>query len=114
MATAAKLSDPEAADIQIVAAFDMRDPAQVAALNSLLQFTPVEKAQHRVSAAYRAVEDFARRHIGPAWMLTRTIPADMEPAKAEALADLLVAERDARAKVRALGASVSAAQAKAA
>lgn len=85
-----------ASEIQIVAAFDMSDPAQVAVLNAAWQFSPVEVAQHRVSAAYREVEDFARRNIGSAFLLTRTIPADMEPAKAEALAALMAEEAAAR------------------
>lgn len=66
MATRPNTSDLAAAGhITGVIAFDMRDPAQVAALHSAWSFTPVEKAEHRVGAARTAVKEWCARHLTP-------------------------------------------------
>lgn len=102
MATAATQSDLEAAGHpQIVAAFDMRDPVQVAALGKVLERTPLEVAQDRFSAACKRVNWFVSASLtlaqAVAFSLNRTVPADLSYAIAEKLAGLLAAERDARA-----------------
>lgn len=97
--------------LNIIAAFDMRDPIQVAALNSVWQFSPVEKAQHRVSAAYNAVNAFVTRFLTPdqgvAFLLDRSVPAGIDAAKADQLAALIAAEKTARAALASIKAGVA-------
>lgn len=100
-------------DIKIIAAFDMRDPAQVAALHSLLQFTPVEKAQQRVGAAQTAVKEWAARHLTTdqrvGLLLSRDVPglSDERAAELSALHAAVDAARAALANVKSAAALVA-------
>jgi len=97
--------------INIIAAFDMRDPAQRAALAKALERSPREIAEAELFAARKRVEWFVSANLtlaqALAFGMNRTVPAGLDAARAEALADLLAAEQDARAKVSALSASAA-------
>ena len=91
------------APIDIVAAFDMRVPADRSALHALLRRTPAELAGDRHHAAWSRIDRFVLRQLTPAqrvdFLLERKAPADLGPALTAQLNRLLAAERVARAQM---------------
>lgn len=91
------------APIDIVAAFDVRVPAERAVLQALLQRPPTERARDQHHAAWVRIDDFVLRHLKPvqrvAFLLVREPPANLAPDLAARLNRLLTAERVARAQM---------------
>lgn len=99
--------------IHINAAFDMRDPAQRAALGAALAKTPVEQAQDRLFAAGHRVDRFVAENLtisqAMSFCLAYEVPASLEVSKAARLTVLVAAQRAALAGVvaaKALTASI--------
>lgn len=77
-------------DIKILAAFDMRDPAQRRELQSLIAIPPKRKAEIRLSAASNQHRDYAMRvmsfAVGFAYLHTNSpLPTDLAPHHVERL-----------------------------
>ncbi|MBI1682348.1 hypothetical protein [Caulobacter hibisci] len=82
------------AEFTVLAAFDMRDPAQRQALQSLIAIPPKRKAEIRLSAASNAHRDYAMAAMsfaaGFAYLHSKgaPLPADLAPVHVERLAAL--------------------------
>lgn len=94
-----------ASSINLIAAFDMRVPAQRQALAAALARTPVEQAQDRLFAAGHRVDRYVAQNLtisqAMAFSHAYEIPADLPLAKAVALAELVALQRAALADVNA-------------
>lgn len=99
-------------EIHVAHAFDMRDPAQRAALGAALAKTPVEQAQDRLFAAGKRVDWFVAQHLtisqAMAFCHAYEVPVGLDASKASRLADLVSTQRQALADLAALKASIAA------
>lgn len=87
--------------MQVIAAFDMRVPAQRQALASLLAKSPVEQAQARLFAAGKKVDWYITQHLTVSQQMAfchaYEVPADLPLPKAVRLAELVALQRAAMA-----------------
>lgn len=89
------------AAINIIAAFDMRDPAQRAALAKAWQFTPAERASLDLRNACARTDEFSRRYLTAeqrmALVMDRTaVPAGVVGKVRDDLVALISVEAAAR------------------
>lgn len=91
--------------INLIAAFDMRVPAQRQALAAALARTPVEQAKANLFAAGHRVDRYVAQNLTISQAMSFAhayeIPADLPLAKAVALAELVALQRAALADVNA-------------
>ncbi len=89
-----------------IIAFDMKDPAQVAALAKALEPTPAERASLRFRNACALTDEFAAKHLtveqrfAVTMMDRRTVPAGVTGQVAAELSKLLAAEDAARVALK--------------
>lgn len=84
-----------------VIAFDMRDPAQVAALAKALEPTAAERASLRFRNTCARTNEFASRHLNAEQRMAlmmdrRAVPAGVVGALRDELAALIASEETAR------------------